>query len=98
MSDEKGQPGYGSPYRRPQIRHTDHAAEIEEILGLMAGTVAAMKLGEPAHVVELWNNRMWEALRRLTPEQRIEIIVILAAPPVGVRVNTLLAEVRRWTT
>lgn len=94
MNDEQRQPGYASPYRRPQIRHADHAAEIEEIVGLMVGTVAAMELGEPAHVVELWNNRMWEALRRLTPEQRIEIIVIMAASSVRVRVNALLAEVR----
>jgi hypothetical protein len=94
MSDEQLQPGYVSPYRRPQIRYADHAAEIEEIVGLMVGTVAAMELAEPAHVVELWNDRMWNALRKLTAEQRIEIIVILSAPAVRARVNTLLAEVR----
>jgi hypothetical protein len=91
---EEKPPAYVSPYRRPQITYSDHAAEIDSLIGLIVGTVAAMQLREPDHVVELWNDRMWAALRALTPEQRIEIIVILAEPTVRTRVAELLKEVR----
>jgi hypothetical protein len=90
---EEKPPAYVSPYKRPQISYADHAVDIEAIVDLIVGVVAAMKLKEPDDVVERWNGRMWEALRALTAEQCVEIIVILAEPAVRARVAVLLAEV-----
>lgn len=94
-------------YRRPeeeQIKH-EHDAYVQKILdqALRDGTslMVAMRLGEPAQVVEHWINTLWDGLRDnltddrpdrggLKQEDRLKAIVLLLQPQVAEAAQAIL--------
>jgi hypothetical protein len=91
-------------YRTPEEwqRHDERRARVQVVIDAFVQDAAslrvAMRLGEPAEVVEAWVDRVWDVLRdNLDGEQRLLAIVMLLEPVFEAECDSILRELREVT-
>jgi hypothetical protein len=101
-----------SDYRTPEEERAqeEHEARIRAVLDRAVidggSLLAAMQLGEPAEVVEMWTNRLWNGLRdnlsddrpgteTLLQEDRLAAIVLLLTDRIYAESESILRQVRQ---